>query len=254
MPNSDFEQYTTCPNYFSQLLYATNWFNPTLGTPDYNNACSNTGTSDADVPYNWAGFQYAHSGVGYAGIFVYPTIGFSPNNYREYREVGLTAPLTAGSCYYFEMYCNAANKARYKTYHIGVYFSDTLVDSVPRLTNLTFTPQIQNLSTNPFDTLNWTLVSGYHTAQGGEQYIIIGNFENDSLTQIVLNNPPAFDSRSYTYVDDVSLTVCTGMEEFNKLDIRVAPNPFMDKLSVTANNSEPYELSLTDIAGRQVLK
>lgn len=39
VPNGDFEDYTQCPDYVSQIDRAVGWFRPTEGTSDYLHAC-----------------------------------------------------------------------------------------------------------------------------------------------------------------------------------------------------------------------
>ena len=52
--------------------------------------------------------------------------------------------------------------------------------------------------------MKWTKISEIYTAQGGEKYIIIGNFKTDSLTDTmhVKNNAPTL---SYYFIDDISV-------------------------------------------------
>src|SRR5947207_14609609 len=76
IPNGDFEYYSDCPGYENELYNlnkAVPWFNPTLNTPDYFNACDSLIPSYASsgVPDNFEGSQYPHSGFGYAGISVH---------------------------------------------------------------------------------------------------------------------------------------------------------------------------------------
>lgn len=63
------------------------------------------------------------------------------------------------------------------------------------------------------DTTQWTQIQGCFTANGGEQYITIGNFNynvNTDTLYVGTNNPdpnytnPLYDY-SYYYIDDVSL-------------------------------------------------
>lgn len=72
-----------------------------------------------------------------------------------------------------------------------------------------FTPQINN-SSGYFDSLNWTLVSGTYIASGGENWIVIGNFKDDATTSTSVYNSLGAPS-CYVYIDNVSLTPCTGI-------------------------------------------
>ena len=249
IPNGSFEQFTSCPGGDAEFHKCTNWIIP-AGTPDYFHACyPYSSLGGPGVPYNFSGYQPARTGQAYAGILVHY---FLNPNYREYMEAHLTAPLIAGGCYYFEMYVNKANLSKYMCTSIGVCFSDTLLDSLPPVP-ISLTAQIQNPITNTFDTLNWILVDGYYTAQGGEEYITIGNFYPDSLSNVMVYEPTSPYPKAFILIDDVSLTLCTGLEEFNQLNITLAPNPFTNSISITTTDNSSYTFTLTDITGRHIL-
>ena len=148
------------------------------------------------VPKNHLTYQFAHSGVAYVG-------GYSYANLHEYIESPLSQTLSQGACYHLQMYVNLHNNSKYTSSDIGVYFSDTAIANVAKSV-LPFIPQISNPSTNVFDTLNWTLVEGYYTASGKENYIVIGNFKNDSQTNLTMINSSG-DPWMYYLMDDVSL-------------------------------------------------
>jgi len=258
IPNSSFEQYYGCPNYYSQFDSLKFWFNPSdafptpIATPDYYNSCDTT--NNVGVPNNSMGYQNAHSGLAYSGLLLYVQYQL---NYREYIEVPLNFPLVANNCYQLEMYVNLADFSDYTTYELGVYFSDTIVTNLTSNTAFQFIPQINNVAINVFDTLNWLAVSGTYIANGGENYIIIGNFKDNSNTPVttigITNNPYA-----YVYIDDVCLTSCgnsclTSIEENNSIDIAMYPNPFNEVINLTINEAGNFEINLYDVAGRIVL-
>jgi hypothetical protein len=253
VPNGDFEQYSVCPTWYAQLdstlLY---WMNPCIapfipgGTPDYYNSCAPSG--DVGVPVNAnINYQPARSGNGYAGIITWNANMTS----REYIEVPLSSQLISNECYHFEMYVNLRNTCQYGTDAIGVYFSDTAV-AIPNVVLLPFPPQINNIG-YIIDTLNWVLVSGNYTATGGENYLIIGNFNDDANTNafgISSSGSPG----AYYFIEDVSLTPCTGIEQQNVNDeIKIYPNLFTDILNIKANNNSLSEIILYDITSRKLL-
>lgn len=252
--NGDFEQYSGCPSSFSQIDSAISWFNPTVGqgvggTPDYYNIC-HTGPL-VGVPTNNSGYQAAHSGVAYAGlscayISPYP-------DYREYIETGLTTPLVANSCYYFTMYVSLADESKMTTDDIGIYFSDTLISGITNFNALPYVPQLINTTGFITNTVGWTLVSGYYTALGGESFLIIGNFNDSANTTVqVVNSSVA--GPPYFYVDDVTLTVCTSLEEQNlNAEIKIYPNPVNDKISISSTGNELVEFVLYDISARKII-
>jgi len=213
VPNWDFETFSSCPTGISQLDLATPWFNADSATPDYYNACA-TQASMVKVPNPLLGYQQARSGVGYAGFIVYedfalfncPEPAFS-SEWREYLEVQLTSPLVAGQTYCVQFYVNLATDVKYAAGPIGLYFSDTLVFA-QITTPLPFTPQIVNPGVIT-DTLNWVLIQGSYTAVGGEQYIIIGNFNDDAGTTVQCFNTNASfgNTYAYYYIEDVCVSI-----------------------------------------------
>ncbi len=262
VPNGDFEQLISCPTSINELTLAVSWINPaTNSTPDYFHLC---GTGLAGVPNNFFGSQLPHSGGGYAGLIHYYPPSITPD-YREYAEVQLTSPLQQNECYRFEMYVSMGENGGYSTDDIAVYFSDTLIANLPYYTNLPFTPQINNTNGIISDTANWILVSGNYQATGGENYLLIGNYKNDLNTTLVPNGFGSLN-QAYYYIDDVSLTPCTGMENisnFGNSEYLIYPNPVKDELFVISYSPAPYlsglsgekaEIIITDILGKEVYR
>lgn len=250
VPNGDFEQYSTCPTGLDNLLSSLFWFKPTSGTSDYYNQCA-TYQSNASVPYNYMGYQQAHSGVAYAGLVLW-----NSGNGREYIATPLTNPLVTNVCYHFEMYVNLGNSCRFATDALGVYFSPVNI-WVNGNSYLPLVPQINNSTGMLSDTLGWTLIADNYLAAGGENYIVIGDFKNDSNTAVaIVDSTQTLNLFSYIFIDDVSLTSCTtGINELTATDeIKIYPNPLMDKLNINVNNTELSEIILYDITSRKLLQ
>jgi gliding motility-associated-like protein len=207
VPNPSFENFTACPTFASQLNLAAPWHNPTLGTPEYFNACANFADWISVPAQPTGGYQLANTGNAYAGIFTYRS---DVAQMREYLEVELTEALQAGQCYYFEMFVNMPNDQRFATDGIGacVKVGNTNVNSV---FVLPLSAQIKNEPGNVLsDTVSWTKFSGYFTASGGEDHLVIGNFNTDENTVVVDLNPGAwYNSSSYLLIDDVSIVPST---------------------------------------------
>jgi hypothetical protein len=152
------------------------------------------------------------------------------------------------------MFVSRADDVNFATNGIGAYFSDTIIYSNNYLV-LPFQPQINNISGVITDTVSWTLVSGEYTATGGENYLTIGNFNNDSNTVDTLTHFNSSFPFAYFYIDDVSLTPCTGIEEQNSsAEIRISPNPFSARIDVTSKRNEPADFALYDVMGRKKLQ
>lgn len=254
VPNGDFEQYSSCPTNFSEIDSALFWTVPTtFSSTDYYNACANGTSILVGVPTNLSGSNYtvAHSGDGYAGIYLSAIVA-GPDK-REHIEVPLTSALLAGETYHFEMYVTLSSNCIYTTDAIGVYFSDTMLSGINNTEPLPFVPQITNTSGNVFDTLNWTLVQGDFTAVGGEQFLTISNFLYDSSTVFTMVNPTG-SNLVYVFLDDVSLSNVTGLNEGSKVSTVVYPNPFSTNLNVELRTEEQAEIILYDIASRKILE
>ncbi|MEX0811345.1 MAG: gliding motility-associated C-terminal domain-containing protein [Chitinophagales bacterium] len=219
--NYSFENFPSCPEYPDDI---TNWQSPyqivsgdTCSTPDAYNSCNNIPFGGGiGVPDNILGFQYAHSGEGYVGIILYDAFALTgcsntPTGWREYVEGTLDAPLIAGETYCVSFYVNLADDVKFATDDIGVYFSNSLVNidcsTVGNASDLPFTPQLQYTGQTLTDTSNWTRLEWAYTASGGEQYIIIGNFNDDANTSYTCVNPNAINSHAYYYIDDVEVTL-----------------------------------------------
>jgi OOP family OmpA-OmpF porin len=226
VPNPSCEEYSVCPNDNdgSLIEQALNWSKPNIYSPDYFNSCDQTSSQNYSVPNNFYGQQLARMGNAYAGII---TVG-EGTPVREYIQTQLSTSLVAGKVYCVSFYISASDKSQYISNDIGAYFSNNMI--FENTTHyLPLTPHIyNNPNINPLtNKINWTEVSGVFVAQGGEQYMVIGNFlpfEETDTTH--------FDNwtlnYSYHYIDDVSVKLCddVGMDEINlKDDILVFPNP-----------------------------
>lgn len=200
VPNPSFEDTVFCPWGSTQLEACSLWQN--FGnTPDYFNACSPI----VNVPNASFGFQYAHSGVGMAGMIIYnrPTAPAGPN-YREPIGVELTHPLQINEKYYFSFYTNYSNTRNVSiaASHIGLKFSTVAFDSCcPAPTN-NFAHLFSPICIT--DSTNWTKLSGSFFADSAYRYVMIGNFFDDTITDTMLNSQ--FPSHAYYYVDDVCVT------------------------------------------------
>lgn len=164
---------------------------------------------------NCKGFQHPRTGKGFAGFVVFDTI--KPYE-REYISAKLDFKLNFNESYCVSFYVSLSNYhfitngymgSRYAIDRIGLYFSDNEIqlntyDIIPVI------PQISNTPGNILkDTINWMLISGTFLAQGGEQYITIGNFyQNDSTNYSDIGDTTNLSFGSYYYIDDVSVYEC----------------------------------------------
>ena len=233
----------------------------------FTSQCPNAFSGGAGVPKNGAGFQYAHTGVSYAGIYTYvcDTCDYpndtSYHNFRNYIEAKFISPLINSTKYYVTFYVSAANSMEFMCNDIGAYLSDSALkfDTITDMVKDYITPQIANNPiTNPLtDTLNWMKVTGTYIANGGEQYIIIGNFKNDSNSSIKYVGYPD-NTGAYYYIDDVFVTTDSALAGESELKVesekvKVFPNPASTVLNVEIqNNSEKDNFCLYNEFGQLV--
>jgi hypothetical protein len=223
VPNPSFEDYTFCPSAPNQLSLATPWIEPTNDDAEYFNTCStNPYYSVPDQVYN---FQEAHSGNAFIGIFLYNGPNF---NYREYAQAQLLNPLISGQCYYVEFFTNRAygnSGGKYAVNNIACSFTNTAVNNTGTGYVLNLTPHVLEFNNSIItDTINWVKISGIYVANGGEQYITIGNFANDANTDTLsIENVPY--KSAYYFFDDVSVipidSIIGGMPAYAGADTNV---------------------------------
>ena len=252
VPNSSFEDTAHCPSAFGQISYAQYWTG--LGSSDYFNSCADSVTR-VSVPYNICGYQMARTGNGYAGFYNYG----DGQNVREYVKVQLDSILKSQHRYCVEFYVSLADIGNEACNNIGVYFSDTAITGSAIISPPLFSlsPQINNNPlTNPLtDKINWTKISGSMVAVGGENYMIIGNFNNDANSDTV-HLHSGRNTAPYYYIDDISVEDCTnglGITELTKEnEIAISPNPATTSISITSTNNIK-EIKLINLLGEEVI-
>lgn len=205
VPNGEFDQFKYCPYGFTQgrLKIVNHWAQPSLGTADYFNECSDS----FSVPNNPMGSQSAVKGPGYVGL-----VAFAPkeNNSREYIQVKLSETLKSGEKYCLSFLVSLADYSNYMIDGFGVHFSQNKIKGNGKKV-LGFTPQIQVPSGYLLqDDTDWIEISQVYIAEGGEQYLTFGNFKRDrelnvKYRNIRIESPHHAWDYAYYYLDHVSL-------------------------------------------------
>ncbi len=257
VPNSGFEIINNCIDGTGGILfgYAPPWSSPNNGTTYLFNSCypTNTGTN---VPFTGYGYQQAHSDNGYSEVLM-----FDPTSYntRQYIQVKLDSALILNGEYCVSFFVNVADSTGIGTNNMGLYFSDTLTNINNNEKYLSFIPQINNFNIIS-DTLNWTEISGTYTAHGGEQYIIIGNFYPDSITDTVaIYTTRPWNSRfGYYFVDDVDVHRCAcnvGVQELEQgFYFKLSPNPNSGQMQFkySLSENEIGMMKIYDLLGKEI--
>jgi gliding motility-associated-like protein len=199
VPNPSLEDYIVCPSSYGSggPLLAPPWSSATQGSTDYLNSCSTS--ASVDIPHNTFGWQLAHTGEAYAGGYFYID---GTNGIREYLLAPLLEPLEANVAYEVSFWVSCSESGC-GIKEIGAFLS---VNPPPFQTffELQDDPQIESTIGYVSDTMNWQLISGCFIAAGGEAYITIGNFYNNTNTHIDTACTLQYVT-AYYYIDDVSV-------------------------------------------------
>jgi hypothetical protein len=207
--NGDFENFVDSMN--TNIDNVPPWV-MAWGTPDYFNYV--IADSNGSVPSNVWGTQHPFSGKGFSGMTCYAIDTTYPTiyNVREFMIGKTQTPLVSGHQYCLTFYLSMADTFNCAINRIGVYFSPTptnpSMSSPPYLTF--YQPEVMadsNLIYN--DKTNWINVTGSFTANGGEQYLTVGNLYLDDRTDTLVNgtlfSPYETWNQAYYYFDNFSL-------------------------------------------------
>jgi hypothetical protein len=254
VPNPSFEDTVSCPIGGYEVDKCVGWSSYS-GSSDYMNSCS---TGSVSVPNNWAGYQPAATGNAYCAIVTY--VSAIPN-YREHIGRMLSNPLSIGIKYFVSLKIalsiDSIFESNCATNKMGIMFS-TIPYDVSHPSPITNNPQVHSDSIIT-DTLNWTLISGSFIADSAYNYIIIGNFFNDNLTDTIRMANGSLDD-AYYFIDDVCVSTdsltCNATVGINEVkntdDFVLFPNPFTDKINITTKRNELVEVNFFDVTARKI--
>lgn len=222
--------------------------------------------------HTWSGNTYAGDGNHYAGILAYYIQGGQVNG-REHIHQELTTPLVGGERYTIGFSAKFGSRSRYIVDHLGLFIADTAIGptNVFPLNDIILVHPQLDMNQYLGDSTNWTHFSTSYIAEGGEQYITIGNFTPDSLLSVIDNplytptNCLLSDNGAYYFIDDVYIlpendtigTVDTtaSVPLTSPHQLRVSPNPFTDELIIEFSSPVTNAvISLTNISGMEVKK
>jgi OOP family OmpA-OmpF porin len=275
VPNYSFENIIQCTSGFGAFNgYVADWIGQKgagSGLSYYTHQCQGDSVGGGSVPYNYYyGFQYAHTGVSYGSFISFVTASQADSTYpygkttytnqRDYLQTELIDSLQKGVKYYVTFYVNLMNSCWYSCSDVGAYFSKKApAFNSNGLVLSSYTPQVAN---NPekqelLDTLNWMKISGSCIAKGGESYITIGNFKNDSLSSIrYLGQTSPDGTEAWYYIDDVIVSTdsnyADSLESVNQLtsykrQLKVYPNPSKGVFTLTLPSPSGEGASIVDV-------
>jgi gliding motility-associated-like protein len=213
VPNPSFEELIQCPLNgsftYSSLPFTTHWFRAFSGgltTIGLFNECAESSGQGVPINHGFC-YQLARTGIGYASIKTSSTT----TKPTDYLEVKIKSKLQKNKKYFTSFYISPVNcMGSEKCYSdaAGLAFSDTLyqyqVNDYTLEVIPPFIPAIQNPQGNILiDTVNWIEISGFYTAKGMEQYLIIGGFRTLAATRFSGNCNLV--TATHCYIDDVGV-------------------------------------------------
>lgn len=242
--NPGFENYIACPG-FGQFgpSWVNDWNKPSYGSSDYYHySCTGINPPLGSNP---------HSGNAEAGIILY-NYG---TEYREYITATLSQPLIANKNYYVEFYLALNIGYIQAIQEAGAWFSDSLPGPFANSLTINVTPQVTN--SGGFISYGWSKISGNYIATGGELYLTLGNFSNDSNTTISqVGNSGSYGS--YYFVDDVFVgagdSVPQSVTEPTMADIPYLPAMVSAEQLVSINfkGGFPLQLEIYSLQGIKI--
>lgn len=158
------------------------------------------------LPYNHSGINFPRSDSGYVSFDGLCYV-CSPEGNRGYVRNYLKQPLNSKAVYCITFYVNTSEYFGVSIDAMGAYFGGSELDTIKKASiPLTYLhPQVENPPFHFFtDTVGWMKVSGTFTAQGGEKYMVIGNFKSNAATNTLISNPDYPPTGTIVHVDDVS--------------------------------------------------
>lgn len=204
VPNPSFEEFSQCPQSMNQINLAVFWYYEAMNQSegDFFNMCDPT----LGGVWHFYQTQIPHTGNGMAGFAIYssPSANYE---YREYDKVKLTQPLSSNTNYCISYYVSLMG---YSTYAIDALCACISTDSLLcQDSNIMLLPCpnfVCNTSGNIIkDTSNWVKVTMSYTAQGGEQFLTLGNFKTTSQTVSEETDYHPYGHMTYFFIDDASV-------------------------------------------------
>lgn len=266
LPNAGFEEADSCSDQLPPFVGIHDWYSVN-GSPDHLRSCLPYGDFRG-LPMNFFTYQEPYEGASCAGMYTYLENGST--EYREWIMAPLLEPMVVGQTYYCSFRANAAFGGNH-TYpqhwlandKVGMRFTTAATppwsvgDPYPVPPNHAHILYPQILA----DTVGWTLVSGSFVADSAYQYVMIGQFFSNALTDTLQFSPEGIPwywlPRAYTLVDAVCVSASPegcdlgqGVGEEQATGPLLFPNPARDHLVVAQRAGA--EAQVIDAVGRML--
>ena len=211
--NPSFEEIDSCYGQFADIGFdvfkwsgCKGWSNPIKSSSDL--WCDNPIIGNF-MPPNLIGYQKPRTGKNMASILIEPQPLI--HSYREFLQNNLSSSLEADKLYLLTFYYVVASgniSGNCPPNQFGVYGSEfELKDSVTYFLSNLNPLGVSEKAKFIDDTLNWSKCEIFFKANGGEKFLVIGNFQDSTNTSY---NQPCDSSfwggsnmaNEYYYLDD----------------------------------------------------
>jgi hypothetical protein len=257
VPNGSFDYPESCsPQSLSSPQELVPWIQH-YSSPDNYHPCF---PSDWSTPSSFGGGGEPLIGEGYIGLIAF----FETNLLREFMNVELIEAMAEGTSYHVEFNVSIMDSCWFASRNIGTYFSQNLPPADLQGL-LALEPQVRYEGAEFLtDKQGWMKVEGSFTAQGGERYLTIGNFDTDVETDTLFvegggafrPNQPDYWSFAYYYIDGVSVipdSIYLGTGDIEQEEgFSLYPNPATETVSIEIESKQLGQLQLFDATGRLV--
>ena len=158
---------------------------------------------------NTYGKEDPKEGDNYAGLVVY-----SPKDKiaRNYITSPLAQPMLKGKKYCVSMYISLAEGSKFATNQVGINFHKKQLKQEDNKNIIEKTSILHPQSKVVNATYGWEKVCGTYIAEGGEEYITIGNFTATDKTKTekaikIKDYKGVLSDFAYYYIDDISVVM-----------------------------------------------
>lgn len=205
VPNPSFEEVDDKIKGPGMIELAYPWRSVTADPVDLYSASAKD--KDMRVPENKYGKEPARTGENYAGVSF---LGYRGRMPRHYLGVQLRKPLEEGKEYCMKMHVSMADMSKYAVNNIAMLVTEDTIDEASS-TVLEYDAPVRSITKELHDQQYlWTDICRIYIAKGGEQQIVIGNFDKEENT---LNDKVRLsrdfsgrqEMNAYYYVDDISV-------------------------------------------------
>ena len=206
VPNSSFEDIGKSKlKEPGSIFLAAPWRSITMNPVDLYS--ENTKNEDFGAPLNKYGEEKARTGKNYAGVNFFGYRGKIP---RTYLGTQLESKLEQGKEYCLKFHLSMSDRSKYAVNNIGMMLlSEQMTEQSDG--NIYKEPTLISVTNKVYDKqFSWTSICGTYTANGTEQFLVIGNFSKDEETkQETVRISKDIGGRQtndgYYFIDDVSI-------------------------------------------------